>query len=187
MEDRTQAQTEEERDPKIVAALFFEDGRVNAAVQELTECGFDPNSIEVRSKGLVPPEQDEPNEDPIASGAAIGVVSGGVVGGVFGLLLGVGTVLPEAAAVVGGLALSGIGIGIVAGGAVGVAIGVRISRQLAKHPHSVPYEGGILIAVDAPDRQQDAMTVLIHHGGDLGPTIIAEAMESENARAAYLL
>ena len=179
--------TTQSPEPRIVAAVFFEDERARAALDELAESGFDPAKIEVTARDLPMPAQNAPaSEHPIAAGAAMGVVGGGVIGGVFGLLMGVGAALPEIGVIIGVATLTGVGLGIAAGGIIGIVIGVRVSRRGAGMTEDL-YRDGILISVDTPDRQMDAKEVLIHHGGDLGPTNIAEAMNSESDRAAYLL
>jgi uncharacterized membrane protein len=176
--------------PNLVVAVFYEDDRVQAAVLKLEELGFKSDDIGVSLKDLpMPLCDDSVHENTVLNGATTGVLGGGVMGGVFGLLMSVGAVLPEVgAAILGGavgVTLASIGLGAASGGVLGSLIGLKVSPD---ERHTAPaqlFTGGVLVVVEAGLRNEEAKSILIESGGDLGPTNAAEVLGSSEERRAY--
>lgn len=155
-----------------VFGMFSRRDDVVHAIRELKDAGFDESHVGVAMQDHdVQREIVEEAGSDAARGATAGAVSGGVVGGLIGLLgslliPGVGPI------VVGGVlasTLTAAGIGAASGGLVGALVGAGASDAEAEHFDAGFRAGGILLTVDAGDRREEVVAILLSHGADLGP------------------
>jgi hypothetical protein len=155
-----------------VFGMFSRRDDVVDAIRELKDAGFDESHVGVAMQDHdVQREIVEESGSDAARGATAGAVSGGVVGGLIGLL---GSLLIPGLGpiVVGGVlasTLTGAGIGAASGGLVGALVGAGASDAEAEHFDAAFRAGGILLTVDAGDRREEVVAILLSHGADLGP------------------
>jgi hypothetical protein len=153
---------------RSVAVGVFED-RTNAerAIDELHRAGFTDNEIgfAVRGEGTTGTTA-EANAADAGTGAVTGAVSGGVLGGLIGagaalLIPGIGP------AVAGGIlaaTLTGAAVGAAAGGLIGALTGMGIPEEEASYYQSEFESGRVIVTVNAPNRQQEALEILRRNG-----------------------
>lgn len=147
---------------KAIVGIGRSAQEVELAVSELQNGALiSPSDISV----LLPdagttPEVGTVRASKAPEGAVTGVVAGGVVGGAVGLLAGIGLLaIPGLGAFIAAgpllAALSGVAAGATAGGVVGALIGMGIPEYEAKAYEKRLKEGGYLVAVHAPTRENE--------------------------------
>jgi hypothetical protein len=161
---------DQETTGRTVVGMFGRPDLADSAIRELKVAGFDQGRIGVAMQD----EAIEPGTADInpVDGAATGAVSGGVIGGLIGLL---GSLLIPGLGplVVGGLlgsTLAGAGIGATAGGLIGALVTLGVPEEDARHFDAGLRAGGVLVAVDAGARTEEALAILERHGMDPGPS-----------------
>ncbi len=153
-----------------VIAVFDQRAQAESAIDDLWHAGFRHDQIGIASPGQPVTEAQTPTgarEDTAAKGAATGAVTGGAVGAIAGTL--VLTMVPGIGTVLAGGLLAGILGSTAAGAAVGSYLGpfvaMGFSEDQARQYHRELKAGRTLVAVQAGDRQAEAITILHSHGG----------------------
>lgn len=178
-----------------IFGMFRQHSEAEGAIAALRKSGFDDERISVamrdrqESRNL----QDDTGTE-AAEGAATGAVAGGTVGGALGLLAGLGAIaIPGIGPIVAagwlGSTLVGAGAGAAAGGIIGGLAGMGVPDEDARRFDTSFREGGILVAVDAGSRTDEAAAILRSRGADVsGRDIVrpvATAGNRSKARNAY--
>ena len=151
-----------------VVGVFEDYAVAERAIDELRRAGFNDDQIGyvVRDNRDTTGTVTGGQKTLAGEGAATGAISGGVVGGVLGaaaalLIPGFGP------AIAGGIlatTLGGAAIGAAAGGILGALAGMGIPEEEARYYQSA-FEGGrLLVTVQAPGRQREALDILQHNG-----------------------
>jgi hypothetical protein len=149
---------------ETIVAMFDNTSDAHAAVRELVDNGFTRESISIISREgadqygeLLDPMPMDDTVEGVAGGALLGGLTGLVVG-LFALAIpGVGPVIaagPIAAA------LTGAGVGAVTGGLVGALVDLGYDEDTAGYYAEGVRRGGVLVAVNASNRQQLAHQIL---------------------------
>jgi hypothetical protein len=156
---------DQETTSRTVVGMFNQQDGAARAIRDLKTAGFTEDQIGVAM-------QDEDRGAPTAEGAAAGALSGGVIGGLMGLL---GSLLIPGLGpiVLGGVlasTLAGAGVGAATGGLIGALVSLGVPEEDARHFDRGLRSGGVLVTVDAGPRTPEALSILEHHGMDLGPS-----------------
>jgi hypothetical protein len=152
-----------------VIAVFPNRGMADAAIDELWHAGFGKDEIGVASPGeplheatTAPGRQ----EDRVGRAAGTGALTGGVVGALAGAVAAL-TIPGFGPILVGGMLLSMFG-GAAAGAALGTFAGpfvaMGLSEDEARHYECEFRAGRTIVAVRAPDRDDEAASILHNHG-----------------------
>lgn len=153
-----------------VVGLFDDHDAARRAIDELRSRGFDSNKVSVVAadqEGAFQRRHVDDQGNEAAGGAATGLASGAVVGGILGLLVGMGAIfVPGGVLVAGPLAglVTGVAAGAATGGLLGGLIGMGIPKEHADVYAEGIRRGGVLLAVDATDREEDAVSVMERSG-----------------------
>lgn len=150
-----------------VVGVFEDRAQAERAITELQRLGFTDDQI-----GFVARDTDG-GVGTAASGAgttgervATGAVSGGVVGGLIGAAISL--LIPGfGPAIAGGIlaaTLGGVAIGATAGGLIGALTGMGVPENEARYYQGEFEAGRVLVTVNAPGRQQEALDVLRSNG-----------------------
>ncbi len=142
-----------------LAAVFSSRPEADRAVEDLVNAGFSRSAI-----SLLVAESSRGQHFRVVEGdkAAEGALGGSVVGGTLGAvaagLVAVGIIVaPGVGLVAAGpllAALAGLGAGAAAGGLVGGLVGLGIPEHHAKVMDSQVTRGGILLAVDVANKDE---------------------------------
>ena len=157
-----------------VVGLFKNQVDAERAIDRLKQARFTEGQIGVAMRDKSQQQElIEGTGTQAAEGAATGAIGGGVLGGVIGLLAGVGALaIPGIGPIIAGGALAstlaGAGIGAAAGGLLGALMGMGIPEEDARHFDEGFRAGGILVTVNAQDREEEARECLYEAGADLG-------------------
>ena len=151
-----------------VVGVFEDRAAAERAIEELRRDGFNDDQIGyvVRDNRSTTDTVTGGQKTLAGEGAATGAISGGVVGGVLGaaaalLIPGFGP------AIAGGIlatTLGGAAIGAAAGGLLGALVGIGIPEEEARYYQSAFEAGSVIVTVQAPDRQREALDILHRYG-----------------------
>ncbi len=168
-----------------VVGVFEDRAAAERAIDELRRAGFNDDQIGyvVRDNRGTTDTVTGGQKTLAGEGAATGAISGGVVGGVLGaaaalLIPGFGP------AIAGGIlatTLGGAAIGAAAGGILGALVGMGIPEEEARYYQGAFEAGRVLVTVQAPGRQREALDMLQRNGA-YDATTRSEASEP-NAQA----
>ena len=159
----------------LVAAVFNNRGKAEAAIDNLWHAGFRHDQI-----GIVTPSgrvaeattATEKSEDNAAEGAIAGAATGGAIGAVIGGLAA--AFIPGVGPVLAGGILAGVALGGAAGAAAGSYLGpflaLGLSEDQAHWYHGELKAGRTIVTVRAEDRAADAIAILRSHGGQTEST-----------------
>jgi uncharacterized protein YcfJ len=167
--------------PSTVIGAFASVNAAEAAIEELREDGFNPKemSIFMKDQGEAQKVADDTGTN-AATGAVSGATTGGIVGGLAGLLVGIGAItipgigpflaagpLAAALGLTGATAttVTGAATGAVAGGLIGALMGLGLTEDEAKVYESTIREGGVIVAVPAPDAHAEHATEILEENG----------------------
>ncbi len=149
-----------------VVGVFTTRANAENAISDLHTRGFTEEQIGFIARDTNSPAGTTDTEVPTGERAAVGAASGGVVGGLLGaaaslLIPGFGP------AIAGGIlaaTLGGIAIGAATGGVIGALTHAGVPEEDA-HYYQGEFEAGrILVTVDAPGRQQEAIDTMRRNG-----------------------
>jgi len=157
-----------------VVGVFPTRANAENAINDLHSRGFTDQQIGfiARDTNATDPNAMSADTDiPTGERAAVGAASGGVVGGLVGaaaslLIPGFGP------AIAGGIlaaTLGGIAIGAAAGGVIGALTHIGVPEDEARYYQGEFEAGRILVTVEAPGRQEEAMDTLARNGGNTSP------------------
>jgi hypothetical protein len=156
---------------RIVAGLFNLRAQADAALRDLHANGFTEDQLGI----IVPDPEGQSFEDSIAADPALkpsmvseDAVAGGILGGALGAFL----------AATGALVIPGIGpfisggilVTLIGGGAgwlIGGLSGLGISEEDARYYQEQVESGRSLVTVKTADRVEDAVRILLRHGGEV--------------------
>ena len=151
-----------------VVGVFEDYAAAERTINELRRAGFNDDQIGyvVRDIRDTTSTVTGGQKTLAGEGAATGAISGGVVGGVLGaaaalLIPGFGP------AIAGGIlatTLGGAAIGAAAGGILGALAGMGIPEEEARYYQSAFEAGRLLVTVQAPGRQREALDILKRNG-----------------------
>ena len=157
---------------RVVAAVFENEDRTIAALNDLKAAGFNAEHVSVVAKDKRTMQNVADKTETTADGAAAGAVTGTIFGGLAGLAVGVSAlVIPGIGPIVGagiiGSTLAGAGIGAATGGLVGALAGQGIPEEDARGYETHVSEGRVLVTVGAETDQQvrEAERILHSAGG----------------------
>ncbi|GAC1358119.1 MAG: hypothetical protein PVS3B1_23380 [Ktedonobacteraceae bacterium] len=152
-----------------VVGVFTTRANAENAINDLHSRGFTDQQI-----GFIVRDNKEAgrtgttagSEFTTGEGVAVGAASGGVVGGLLGaaaslLIPGFGP------AIAGGIlaaTLGGVAIGAATGGIIGALTNAGVPEEEARYYQGEFEAGRVLVTVDAPGRQQEAIDVLRRNG-----------------------
>jgi hypothetical protein len=144
---------------KTIAALYNTRADAGRAVDALMSIGFPAESISMLVAEDAHGQHFRVQEsNKAAEGAVGGGVAGGALGAIAAGLVAIGVIgLPGVGLVAVGplvAVLAGAGAGAAVGGLVGALVGLGIPEHQAKVMADQAKRGGILIAVDASDRDR---------------------------------
>jgi len=156
-------------EPTLVAVF---DDRLEAerAVRDLEAVGFDDRQIgyairgsDAAQGGMITDTVGAKDARGAIAGAATGAVVGGILAAAASLLIpGVGPILA------GGILtsfLGGAAAGTAVGGILGAMSGLGVSEEEAKYYESAFNEGKAIVAVKPGSHSEEAMSILLRHGG----------------------
>ena len=169
-----------------VVGVFEDRAAAERAIEELHRAGFNDDQIGyvVRDNRGTTDTVTGGQKTLAGEGAATGAISGGVVGGVLGaaaalLIPGFGP------AIAGGIlatTLGGAAIGAAAGGILGALVGMGIPEEEARYYQSAFEAGSVLVTVQAPGRQREALDIL-HRSGAYDATTRSETYDPNMQRS----
>ncbi|HEY0867239.1 MAG TPA: general stress protein [Fimbriimonas sp.] len=155
---------------KNVIGLFDDQESARRAIDSLTRSGFANDRISVIAsdqEGAFQRHSVDEGGNIAAEGAVTGLTSGAVVGGILGFLVGTGAIfIPGgflAAGPIAGL-ITGAAAGAATGGILGGLIGMGIPKEHADVYAEGVRRGGVIVAVEADEREDEAETILLDHG-----------------------
>jgi uncharacterized membrane protein len=159
--------------PHTVAAIFDNEDRTVAALNDLKAAGFTSEHVSVvaKDRGQTASVMEKTDMD-TPEATAGGAVAGGVLGGIAGFLVGISAlVIPGIGPIVGGgillSTLAGAGIGAAAGGLVGALVEQGVPEEDARGYERHVSEGRTLVTVGAGTTElaSEAERILHAHGG----------------------
>jgi Heat induced stress protein YflT len=159
----------------LVAAVFDNRGKAEAAVDNLWHAGFRHDQIGILMPGGGVAEATtatEKTEENAAEGAVTGAATGGAIGALVGGLAA--AFIPGVGPVLAGGILTGVVLGGAAGAAAGSYLGpflaLGFSEDQAHRYHRELKAGRTVVTVRAEDRAADAVAILRSHGGQTEST-----------------
>jgi hypothetical protein len=154
----------------VVVGVFDDQTNAQKAWDELQRAGFTNDQIGFAVRG----EAGETREGDLAAGkaanAGTGAVTGALSGGVLGGLIGAGAALlipgfgPAIAGGILGATLTGAAVGAAAGGLLGALTGMGVPEEEARYYQGEFEAGRVIVTVNAPGRQQEALDILQRNG-----------------------
>jgi heat induced stress protein YflT len=145
----------------VLIGTFPNRARAEQYVEELRRAGFRDDQIGVVTPG------DEHKHTEAGETALAGALTGGTMGALAGMaLVAVGLVPGVAPVLAGGLlvgSLGGAAAGATAGGVLGALIGPGMPEEEAREYEGHLRAGRTLVAVQAPARCGEALTILRRH------------------------
>lgn len=175
---------------KTVIALYDHLHDANAAVEDLVDHGFSPDSISLMTGDVMDEYSssiDDAYETAEAGAAEAGAGVGALIGGLGGLLVGIGALAipgigPVIAAgplatAISGLIGAGVGamVGGVTGGLIGALVEIGVSKDEAEYYAEGVRRGGSLVAVEVEDQRADEARQILD---GFGPVDLEERAES---------
>lgn len=176
--------------PLAVVGVFQDQAHAAEAIRALLAAGFAHEQLALLARewqGDLPPNVRVDLQNAAAEGATVGAVTGSGLGAAVGLV-GASLVPGVAPFLWGGLLLgvvSGAVAGATAGGFLGPFIAMEMSDAEARRHAGHIEAGRTVVVVRAPDRQEEARTILLKYGAyddgmSAGPrTSPAEAIQPE--------
>ena len=162
---------------RTAIALFLERENAEAAIDALSEAGFERDEVSILARREVVEDvvDDERGESAVES-AGVGALGGTALGGLVGLIAGASALMvpglgPALAvgtwATVLGTTAAGAGIGAAYGGLVGALIGFGVAEEQTHIYVEGVQQGGILTLVqpDDPDRLRLAEEIMTANQG----------------------
>jgi len=155
----------------IVAGLFNLRTQADAALRDLQANGFTEDQLGI----IAPDPEGRGGGESIASDPALkpntvteGAVTGGILGGALGAFLAAtgALVIPG----IGPFIAGGILVTLIGGGAgwlIGGLSGLGVSEEDARYFQEQVESGRSLVTVKTTDRVEDAVRILLRHGGEV--------------------
>jgi len=154
----------------VVVGVFDDQPKAQKALDELQRTGFTNDQIGFAVRGGTGETVEGGLASSKAANAGTGAVTGAVSGGVLGGLIGAGAALlipgfgPAIAGGILGATLTGAAVGAAAGGLLGALTGMGVPEEEARYYQSEFEAGRVIVTVNAPGRQQEALDILQRNG-----------------------